>query len=47
MNQLPKSSRNTCPLFGIEILNASAFIQEAVLDTGFAKGLSLANIQTS
>ena len=34
-------------LIGIEILNASAFIQEAVLDTGFAKGLSLANIQTS
>ena len=28
---------------GIEILNASTFIQEAVLDTNFAKGLSLAN----
>ena len=34
-------------LIGIEILNASAFIQEAVLDANFAKGLSLANIQTS
>ena len=34
-------------LIGIEILNASAFIQEAVLDTDFAKGLSLASIQTS
>ena len=30
-------------LIGIEILNASAFIQEAVLDTGFAKGISLGN----
>lgn len=34
-------------LIGIEILNASAFIQEAVLDTNFAKGLSLANAEIS
>ena len=34
-------------LIGIEILNASAFIQEAILDTSFAKGLSFASIQTS
>ena len=34
-------------LIGIEILNASAFIQEAVLDTNFAKGLSLANADVS
>ena len=33
-------------LIGIEILNASVFIQDAVLDTGFAKGLSLASIRT-
>ena len=30
-------------LIGIEILNASAFIQESILDTNFAKGLSLVN----
>ena len=30
-------------LIGIEILNATAFIQESVLDKGFAKGISLAN----
>lgn len=30
-------------LIGVEILNASTFIQEAVLDTNFAKGLSLAS----
>ena len=29
-------------LIGIEILNASAFIQDTVLDANFAKGLSLA-----
>ena len=34
-------------LIGIEILNASTFIQETVLDTGFAKGLSFASLQTS
>ena len=33
-------------LIGIEILNASTFIQETVLDPGFAKGLSLASTQT-
>ena len=32
-------------LIGIEILNASAFIQEAVLDTNFAKSLSLASTE--
>lgn len=32
-------------LIGIEILNASAFIQDAVLDTNFAKGLLLANAE--
>ena len=30
-------------LIGIEILNVSAFIQETVLDTNFAKGVSRAN----
>ena len=30
-------------LIGIEILNASAFIQDAVLDANLAKGLLLAN----
>ena len=30
-------------LIGIEILNASAFIQEAALGANFAKGLSLAS----
>ena len=34
-------------LIGIEILNASTFIQEAVLDTNFAGGLSLANAEIS
>ncbi|MDE0017988.1 MAG: DUF2283 domain-containing protein [Candidatus Poribacteria bacterium] len=28
-------------LIGIEILNASAFIQDTILDANFAKGLSL------
>ena len=32
-------------LIGIEILNASDFIQEAVLDTNLAKRLSLANTE--
>ena len=30
-------------LIGIEILNASAFIQDTILDANFAKNLSLAN----
>ena len=34
-------------LIGIEILNASAFIQDVVLDANFAKGLSLANVEIS
>ncbi len=34
-------------LIGIEILNASAFIQDTILDANFAKGLSLANIEIS
>ena len=34
-------------LIGIEILNASAFIQDTVLDANFAKGLSLANAEIS
>lgn len=31
-------------LIGIEILNASAFIQETVLDNGCTKELSLSNV---
>ena len=34
-------------LIGIEILNASAFIQNTVLDTNFAKRFSLANAENS
>ncbi len=34
-------------LIGIEILNASTFIQETVLDKGYAKELSLTNVQVS
>lgn len=34
-------------LIGIEILNASAFIHDAVLDTNSAKQLSLANTEIS
>ena len=34
-------------LIGIEILNASAFIQETVLDKGTAKTFSLTNVKTS
>lgn len=34
-------------LIGIEILNASTFIQDAVLDTNLAKRLSLASIEIS
>ena len=34
-------------LIGIEILNASAFIQDAVLDTNFTKELSLVNAKIS
>ena len=34
-------------LIGIEILNASTFIQETVLDKGDAKELSLTNAQVS
>lgn len=34
-------------LIGIEILKASAFIQDTILDANFAKGLSLANIEIS
>lgn len=34
-------------LIGIEILNASTFIQETVLDKGYAKELSLTNAQVS
>ena len=34
-------------LIGIEILNASAFIQDTILDANSAKELSLANIQTA
>lgn len=34
-------------LIGIEILNASTFIQETVLDKGSAKELSLTNVQVS
>ena len=34
-------------LIGIEILNASTFIQETVLDKGYAKKLSLTNAQVS
>ena len=34
-------------LIGIEILNASAFIQDAVLDTNLAKRLSLASTEIS
>lgn len=34
-------------LIGIEILNASAFIQDTILDANFAEELSLANIQTT
>lgn len=30
-------------LIGIEILNASAFIQDTILDANFAKGFSRAN----
>ena len=31
-------------LIGIEILNASTFIQETVLDKGYAKELALTNV---
>lgn len=31
-------------LIGIEILNASSFIQDTVLDTNFAKKLTLADV---
>ena len=34
-------------LIGIEILNASAFIQDTILDASVVKALSLANIQTA
>ena len=34
-------------LIGIEILNASTFIQETVLDNGYAKVLSLNKVQVS
>lgn len=34
-------------LIGIEILNASAFIQDTILDANFTKGLSLANAEIS
>ena len=34
-------------LIGIEILNASAFIQNAVLDTNLAKSLSIASTEIS
>ncbi len=34
-------------LIGIEILNASTFIQETVLDKGYAKELSLTNAPVS
>jgi len=34
-------------LIGIEILNACAFIQDAILESSSAKGLSLAKAQTS
>ncbi len=34
-------------LIGIEILNASAFVQEAILDSSSAKVLSLSKVQTS
>ena len=34
-------------LIGIEILNASTFIQDAVLDTNLAKRLSLASTEIS
>ena len=34
-------------LIGIEILNASAFIQEAILDSSSAKVLSLPKVQAS
>ncbi len=34
-------------LIGIEILNASSFIQDTVLDTNFAKKLTLADVQVS
>ena len=43
---MAKPNENGEPI-EIEIFNASAFIQEAVLDTGFAKGLSLASVQTT
>ncbi len=38
---------NNGELIGIEILNASTFIQETVLDKGHAKELSRANVQVS
>lgn len=34
-------------LIGIEILNVSTFIQETVLDKGYAKELSLSDAQVS
>lgn len=34
-------------LIGIEILNASAFIQDTILDANFAEELSVANVQTT
>jgi len=34
-------------LIGIEILDACAFIQDAILESSSAKGLSLAKAQTS
>lgn len=34
-------------LIGIEILNASSFIQEAVLDKGTAKELTLSKVNTA
>ena len=34
-------------LIGIEILNASTFIQDTILDANFTKGLSLASTEIS
>ena len=34
-------------LIGIEILNASAFIHDTILDANFAKELSLASVHTA
>ncbi len=38
---------NNGELIGIEILNASAFIQDTILDANFAKGLAFSKLETA